>query len=272
MMNCRPPLYCNAIAHLLGAIICLAQPAFAADTDRGEFFTDSNTRDLRQDERKPASAIAWFGSFGTTYIDAEDGSKIWLTPFYLDATVNRNTTFTIESDGYGRIDFGGNTTQGFSNITLIASQVVYRSEASRLRLGVGASAPGSSGIGSQGGKQRISASYSRQLSSNWSLLASGRLSRRNQEPRPGERRIEQFGRLQTSYTFDTTPKALGLLPRALVLRLERGYRHGAGGSSQATASYEFPLSAKLGASIGVTRGLTAGLRDNTFAFDLLFGF
>ena len=272
-MNHRFRLHRHAIARLPGLLTAIfpALPAFAADMDRSEFFTGSNTLDVRQDDRKPAFAVEWFGSVGATYIDAEDGGKIALTPFFLDATVNRNTMFTIEGDGYGRIDFGGNRTQGFSNFVLTASQVVYRSEASRLRLGVGASVPGSSGIGSQGGKQRISASYSRQLSSQWAVLVSGRLSRRNQEPRPGERRVEQFGRVQTSYTPDMA-EASGLLPRALIFRLERGHRHGAGGSSQASASYEFPLSAKLGASIGFTRGLTAGLRDNTVAFDLLFGF
>ena len=226
---------------------------------------------MRNNNAKPAAAIEWFGSVGATYIDAEDGSKIWLTPFSLDAQLNRDTTVRVEGDGYGHIDIDGNKTQGFSNVSLIASHVVYRNEASRVRLALGATAPGSSGIGSNGAKQRISASYSRRLSPNWSMLASGRLIRRNRDPLAGQSRFEQYGRVQTSYTLDA-PAASRLLPRAVIVLLERSYRHGAGGSTQATASYEFPLSAKFGASIGFTRGLSAGLRDNTVAFDLLFGF
>lgn len=272
-MNRRPRCPRTVAALVLGLLLA-AGPAtslLAADTVRGDFLPDADIRSVRKDEGKTSPAIEWSGSIGATYIDAEDGSKIWLTPFTLEARLNRDTTLKLEGDGYGYVDFGGTTTQGFNNITLIASHVVYRNEASRVRLALGAIAPGSSGIGSRAAKQRISASYYRQLSSSWSLLATGRLTRRNQDPLPGERRIEQYGGLQTSYTLDQ-PMASSLLPRAVIVQLERSYRHGAGGSTQATASYEFPLGAKLGGSLGFTRGLTAGLRDNTFAFDLLFAF
>ena len=251
---------------------CLALPVFAADSaDRNELLSNPVIRELPPNDDKPASAIEWFGSVGATYIDAQDGSKLWLTPFALDAQLNRDTTLRVEGDGFGHIDLDGNTTQGFSNVTLIASHVVFRNEASRVRLAVGASAPGSDGIGSSGAKQRVSASYSRNLSSRWSMLAAGRLTRRNQDPLPGASRIEQYGRLQTGYTLDP-PIASSLLPRAVFVLIERTYRHGAGGATQATASYEFPLSATLGGSISFTRGLSTGLRDNTVAFDLLFGF
>jgi hypothetical protein len=250
---------------------CLALPVFAADgADRSELLTNPVIRELPPGDDKP-DAIEWFGSVGATYIDAEDGSKLWLTPFTLDAQLSRDTTLRVEGDGFGHIDFDGSTTQGFSNVTLIASQVVFRNEASRVRLAIGASAPGSNGTGSSGAKQRVSASYSRNLSPSWSLLAAGRLTRRNQDPLPGASRIEQYGRLQAGYTLDP-PIATSLLPRAVTVLLERTYRHGAGGTTQATASYEFPLSAKLGGAISFTRGLSTGLRDNTLAFDLLFGF
>lgn len=273
-MNPRRLPHHPAKARVLGLLVatCLALPVFAADSaERSELLANPAIRELPQSDEKPASAIEWFGSIGATYIAAEDGSKIWLTPFTLDAQLNRDTTLRIEGDGFGHIALDGNRTQGFSNLTLIASHVVYRNEASRVRLAVGASAPGSHGIGSSGAKQRVAASYSRRLSPNWSLLAAGRLTRRNQDPLPGASRIEQYGRLQTSYTLDQ-PIASSLLPRAVTVLLERNYRHGAGGATQATASYEFPLGARLGGSISFTRGLSAGLRDNTVAFDLLFGF
>jgi hypothetical protein len=273
-MNPRRLPHRPANARILSLLVatCLALPVFAADnTDRSELLANPAIRELPQGDEKPDS-IEWFGSVGATYIAAEDGSKLWLTPFSLDAQLNRDTTLRVEGDGFGHFDLDGSTTQGFSNLTLIASQVVYRNEASRVRLALGASAPGSRGIGSSGGaKQRIDASYSRRLSPNWSMLAAGRLTRRNQDPLPGASRIEQYGRLQTSYTLDQ-PIASSLLPRAVIVLLERTYRHGASGASQATASYEFPLSARLGGSISFTRGLSAGLRDNTVAFDLLFGF
>ena len=249
----------------------MALPVFAAEPDRGDAFTASDLRDLRRASDTAGSSNQWFGSAGMAYIRAEDGGRIWLTPFSLDARLNRNTTLTLEGDGFGRISVDGTTTRGFNNVTLIASQVVYRDDASRLRLAVGATAPGSSGIGSRGSKHRISASYSRTLSEHWAVGLSAKLTRRNQEPRPGESRLEQSGRLQTTYTFDERVPA-GLLPPALVFQLERDHRRGAGGLTEASARYEFPLTRKLGASIGFTRGLTARLRDNTFAFDLLFSF
>lgn len=272
-MNHRPRRHYPAAAFLIGLLLAAgpAAPLFAADTVRGEFVPETDLRDLRKDGDKVPAGVAWFGSLGVSHIDAEDGSKLWLTPFTLDAELSRDTFVRIEGDGYGHVDLGGVKTQGFNNLTLIASQVVYRDEASRVRLSLGATAPGSSGIGSRGAKQRIAASYSRQLSRSWSVLVSGRLNRRNQDPLPGASRIEQFGRLQTSYALDD-PNASRLLQRAVVVQLQRDYRHGAGGSTQATASYEFPLGAKLGGSIGYTRGLSPGLRDNTVAFDLLFAF
>jgi hypothetical protein len=249
----------------------LALPAMAAEPDRSDAFTASDIRDLRQGNGPSGPANRWFGSAGAAYIRAEDGGRLWLTPFSLDARLNRDTTLTLEGDGFGRIAVDGSTTRGFNNVTLIASQVVYRDAASRLRLGLGATAPGSSGIGSRGSKDRISASYSRTLSEQWAVGLSAKLTRRHQEPRPGESRMEQSGRVQTTYTFDEREPA-GLLPPALVFELEREHRRGAGGLTEATARYEFPLTRTLGASIGFTRGLTAGLRDNTFAFDLLFSF
>jgi hypothetical protein len=264
---CRPGL---AVATLVTA--WLALPVLAAEPDRSEAFTASDLRDLRRgSETSGSTPNPWFGSVGAAYIHAEDGSRTWLTPFSLDFRLNRNTTLTLEGDGYGRIAFDGTTTRGFNNVTLIASQVVYRDKASRLRLAVGATAPGSSGIGSRGSRQRVSASYSRTLSEHWALGLSAKLTRRNQQPRPGESRMEQSARVQTTYTFDERQPA-GLLPPALVFQLEREHRRGAGGLTQATARYEFPLTRQLGASIGFTRGLTAGLRDHTFAFDLLFSF
>ena len=266
----RPPRHLGfAVATFAAA--WLALPALAEGPDRSETFTASDIRDLRQGNEKSDSTNQWFGSAGVVYIRAEDGARIWLTPISLDARLNRNTTLTLEGDGFGRIALDGTTTRGFNNVTLIASHVVYRDEASRLRLAVGATAPGSSGIGSGGSKQRISASYSRTLSEHWALGLSAKLTRRNQNPHPGESRMEHSARLQTTYTFDERQPA-GLLPPALVFKIERDHRRGAGGLTEATASYEFPLARKLAASIGFTRGLTAGLRDNTFAVDLLFSF
>jgi hypothetical protein len=248
----------------------LVLPHAAAQTDRGDSFIDTDSRQSLKNDSK-AAATKWSGSVGVAFIDAEDGSKIKLTPFTLDVKLKTDTTLKIEGDGYGRIDFAGNTTQGFNNITLIASQVVYRDAVSRVRLSLGATTPGSSGIGSQSAKQRVSANYTRNINTNWSVQASGKLTRRNQEPRAGESRMEQSARLQTTYTFDADSPT-SRPPSALIIQIERDYRRGVGGSSKATASYEFPLSATLSGSIGFTRGLTPGLRDNTVAFDLLFGF
>lgn len=269
MTHWNPLLSRIAIATVVAT--CLTLPVHAAEPDRSEAFTASDIRDLRRGSEKSGTSDLWIGSVGAAYIRAEDGARVWLTPLSLDFKLNRNTTLTLESDGYGRIAIDGTTTRGFNNVTLIASRVVYRDDASRLRLAVGATAPGSSGIGSRGSKQRVSASYSRTLSEHWALGLAAKLIRRNQEPRPGESRMEHSARVQTTYTFDERQPA-GLLPPALVFQLEREHRRGAGGLTEATVKYEFPLSRKLGASIGFTRGLTAGLRDNTFAFDLLFSF
>ena len=271
MKRWSPPARRPGFAIATFAAAWLALPALAAEPDRSESFTASDIRDVRQGSATSGSTKQWFGSAGVVYIRAEDGAKIWLTPFSLDARINRNTTLTVEGDGYGRIAVDGTTTRGFNNVTLIASQVVYRDNASRLRLAVGATAPGSSGIGSRGSKQRISAGYSRTLNEHWALGLSARLTRRNHNPPPGESRIEQSARVQTTYTFDEVQPA-GLLPPALTFKLEREHRGGAGGLTEATTRYEFPLTRELGASVGFTRGLTAGLRDNTFAFDLLFSF
>lgn len=249
----------------------VSMPVHATAPDRGEAFTASDIRDLRQTDEQVSASWQWFGSLGAAFIRAEDGTRLWVTPFALDARLSRATTLTLDGDGFGRIALDGTTTRGFNNVTLIASHVVYRDDASRLRLAVGATAPGSSGIGSRGSKHRFSASYSRTLSAHWALGLSAKLTRRNHEPRSGESRMEQSGRLQTTYTFDERQPA-SLLPPVLVLQLERDHRRGAGGLTQATARYEFPLTPRLGASIGFTRGLTAGLRDNTFAIDMLFGF
>lgn len=266
----------NCWQHSLHGLVIVAAhglmlPAMAAEPDNSDAFTASDIRDLRQANDQVRPANQWFGSLGAAYIHAEDGSRIWLTPFSFDARLNRNTTLTLEGDGFGSIAADGSTVRGFNNVTLIASQVVYRDDASRLRLAVGATAPGSSGIGSRHSKQRISARYSRTLSEHWTVGVSAKLTRRSQEPRPGESRLEQSGRVQTTYTFNERQPS-SLLPPALVFQLERDYRRGAGGLTEATARYEFPLSRKLGASVGFTRGLTDGLRDNTLAFDLLFSF
>jgi hypothetical protein len=271
MNRCNPPPRRLRPVIAITVVVCLALPALAAEPDRSEAFTASDIRDLRRGSEKSGASDLWFGSVGAAYIRAEDGARVWLTPVSLDYQLNRDTTLTLESDGYGRIASDGTTTSGFNNLTLIASRVVYRDDASRLRLAIGATAPGSSGIGSRGSKQRISASYSRTLSEHWALGLSAKLTRRNQELRAGESRFEQSGRVQTTYTFDERQPA-GLLPPALVFQLEREHRRGAGGLTEATAKVEFPLSRKLGASLGFSRGLTAGLRDNTFAFDLLFSF
>jgi hypothetical protein len=271
MNRCNPPPRRLRPVIAITVVVCLALPALAAEPDRSEAFTASDIRDLRRGSEKSGASDLWFGSVGAAYIRAEDGARVWLTPVSLDYRLNRDTTLTLESDGYGRIAVDDTTTSGFNNLTLIASRVVYRDDASRLRLAIGATAPGSSGIGSRGSKQRISASYSRTLSEHWALGLSAKLTRRNQELRAGESRFEQSGRVQTTYTFDERQPA-GLLPPALVFQLEREHRRGAGGLTEATAKVEFPLSRKLGASLGFSRGLTAGLRDNTFAFDLLFSF
>jgi hypothetical protein len=241
-------------------------PALAAEPDRSEPATASDSWDLRRNNPELSGPRRWFGSIGAAHTRAEDRSRTWSTPFFIDYKLDRDTTFTLEGDGYSWISADGATAQGFNNLTLIASQVVYRDEASRLRLSAGATSPGTSGIGSRGSRQRISANYRRYFGEHWTAGLSARLIRRNEALRPGEDRVERYGRLETVYTFDESQ------PAALVLELERKYRRGAGGSTDATVRYEFPLTRTLGASLGFTRGLTTGLRDNTFAVDLLFSF
>ena len=248
---------------------CLVSSAFCADETRRDFVDKSAQRVAPQDG---GAAIEWSGSLGLAFIDAQDGGKTWLTPFSLEAGLTRNTTVKLEGDGYGRTSFEGDVTQGFNNLTLTASHVVYRDDASRLRLAIGATAPGSSGVGSRGARQRISASYSRRLSSQWAVQVSARLNRRNDDPRPDESRFNKLERLRATYLFEAAPTQTRYIERALIMQLERDYRRGAGGLTQAMLNYEFPLTNKLGASIGFSRGLTSGLRDNTLAFDLLYTF
>ncbi len=245
---------------------CLVASALAADPVRSDSIDNSGTRKLGG-----APATQWFGSVGISYIDAEDSAKTWLTPFSLEARLTRDTAIRLEGDGYGQTNFDGDKTSGLNNLTLIASHVIYRDESSRLRMAIGATAPGSSGVGSRGSRQRVSASFTQQLDSRWAIQLSARLNRRNEDLRPGESRIEKFGRIKMTYDLDEASRST-YVQRAVIAQIERDYRTGAGGSTQATVSYEFPLSNEMGVGIGIARGLTSGLRDNTLAFDLLYAF
>lgn len=75
----------------------LALPVLAAEPDRSDAFTASDIRDLPRGTGSSSPANPWFGSAGAAYIRAEDGGRIWLTPFSLDARLNRNTALTLEA-------------------------------------------------------------------------------------------------------------------------------------------------------------------------------
>lgn len=214
----------------------------------------------------------WQASVGAAYTRAEDGSRILLTPFALDASLTRNTSVKVEGDGFGRITQDGEVLRGFNNVTLTLSQVLHRDTQQRLRIGAGLTIPARGELGSRNTRQIALVSYTRALQPHWEAGVSAKLTRRSGTLREDAGRVEQSGRIKLLYLPDADASTRQAVERSVLLELMREHRRGAGGYTEATVGCEWPVGPSWGAGLRLSRGLTTGLRDTTLALDWIVVF
>ncbi len=271
------------ILFVMGCAVAQASYAQVSDAVSNRL----EARALRQDARAlaresraaappAAPAVAWDVSIGVAYTDAEDDTKVWNTPFVLKATFNdRIDSLKVTGDGYTRVKApDGETANGFSDVSLGFAHTFYKKvenqRATKLLGSLGYTIPSHGEVGSSSGKARIGATYLAPLVGAWDGLVTASLSRSSAEPAPGTSRVGRSIFVQAAYSFKDAPGS------DVAFQFSRSYRQGVGGSSQATAAYEFPVTSKgengwIG-SLSFTRGLTSGSRDNSIEFDLSLSF
>ena len=232
-------------------------------------------REIKSLDRAAAEAappIAWDMSIGIAYTDAQDGSKSTSSPFLLKAKFNEGkTSIKLTGDGFARVKTSDGSSSGLSDVTVTLAHLLGSHKTidgtAKLVGEIGYTIPSHSDVGSTKGRERIGLAFSLPFSQAWAGRASARLIRFEEDPPAGVSRVSRSGIVQTTYTFLDAPGT------DIVIQLERSYRPGAGGTSQATVTYDFPMTYKgfIG-SIGFTRGLTSGARDNSLEFDISLSF
>jgi hypothetical protein len=257
---------CRAIL-IFAAAVTVCNGAFAVDLDR--LGNEETLRNL--DAEPPRPGIKWLVSLGAAHVNTENGDDIFVTPFQIVRKLSARTSIKMEGDGYQHVASETGNGHGFSNVTFGLSQTVYKDEHSRLRLTPGVTVPGGREVGSGSSKLRLSASYIRFLNERWDVLAEARLARIKRQPLAGKSRIEQGALIQVGYTFSDSPKS-DIVSHDVLLHIDRQYRAGAGGSTEAGLTYEIPLTKDIELSLIFTRGITSGARDKTAEFYVTFGF
>lgn len=252
---------------LSAAAITVCNGASAVGLDR--LGNEETLRNL--DAEPPRPGIDWLVSLGAAHVDTESGDDISVTPFQIVKKFSSRTSIKMEGDGYQHVASGFGNAHGFSNVTLGLSQTVYKDENSRFRLTPGVTIPGGREVGSGSSKLRLSASYIRFLNERWDWLAEAKLARINRGPLQAESRIEQGALIQVGYTFSDSPKS-DIVSHDALFHIDRQYRGGAGGSTEAGITYEFPLTKDIELSLVFTRGITSGAHDKTAEFYVTFGF
>lgn len=270
---------------LLVATLAFAQASYAqiseALSDRLE------ARGLRQEARMlgremrvtaeaeaAPPALSWDISIGAAYTDAEDKSKTWTTPFVIKAIFNEKIdTLKLAGDGYTSTKADdGTRSRGFSDLDVALIHTLYRKKENdritKFSVQAGYVMPTHGEVGSSKGKEKIGASYLAPLVGAWDGLVTVKLSRQDADPKPGASRYGRSVLAQATYTYPDTSDVL--------FQFLRTYRPGAGGTTQVTAAYEFPITSKGKdgwiMSINLIRGLSTGGRDNTIEVDFSLSF
>lgn len=272
---------------LLVTLCACAAPAFAAN----EFTPRSENRLLRQESRVEARefrqappdglvatspmagapAPKWAGTVGLAYTDGEDGSKTWNAPYFLQRALGEKDAFRIFGDGWTHVDpgAGGEDKSGIADVGIAyVRQLAGSKSGPKWSVGgdVGFMLPTGGDVGSSNGKVRLGASAKREFG-RWTGSLGGRLIRLNGAVADHTSRYARAGLAGLDYDLGGD--------RTASLQLSRSYRPGAGGSTQASAAYEWPFGAlkrELTGALSFTRGVTSGSRDNAIQFDLGFKF
>ncbi|MEO8142777.1 MAG: hypothetical protein ABI654_01045 [Betaproteobacteria bacterium] len=207
----------------------------------------------------------WRLTAGAARTFNQDGARQWSTPFQLRALFDRGrSAFKVSGDGISSVRAADGNRSGLSDVNVVLSRAL----AVGLIGEVGLTMPAGGEVGSDAGRKRIGAAYNRHLAGHWDAQVQYRLVRFDADQPAGVSRFRHHGLLQAAYNFDT--------PRtALTFQIARNYRHGAGGATQAAATFEYPLREgkrpPIGA-LGLTRGLSAGSRDTTLEIDVSIRF
>jgi hypothetical protein len=216
---------------------------------------------------------AWQVSLGLAHTRAQDGSRITYTPLELNWRLAPSTSLRLQTDGWGRVSLDGQSESGLNNVTLSLSQTLLRDAQQRLRVAAGLTIPAHGDLGSRHYRQLASVSYSRTVGERWDAGLSLKATRRDGAQDPGVSRVEYSARARLSYAAAWPGDASGAaVPRNLFSEWLRETRSGAGGYSELTLGYEWPLSSSQGLALRYSRGFTEGLRDNTYALDWLMSF
>jgi hypothetical protein len=205
-------------------------------------------------------------SVGAAYTHGEDGTNAWTTPLELDITLpDKVNVFKIKTDGYIHSVNQGETVSGLASLGFAASHAFKTSDGkSALRLGAGISVPTGGQVGGNTGAQSLSATVIRALNDKWTGVVALSESRRNAISTPGVSRYSSTGLGMIRYMVDGDHQ--------WAFSVDRSVRRGAGGASEVSAEYDFPLTKILGGVLTLTRGLTSGSRDNTIEFDVTYSF
>lgn len=258
------------------SIVAVSQMAYAGSVE-SSLISKSELRAERIKARNQASILfgpkavapavtAYDLSVGAAYTGGEDSSKTWVTPVELDITLpDKLNVFSFQTDGYTNVNNQGRTESGLSSINLAASHSFKTSDGHlALNLGAGVSVPTGGSVGGSSSAQSLSVKIIQSITEKWIGEAALSEEHSNTTPAPGASNSANTGLFMLRYKVDSNYE-WGFV-------IDRSVRGGAGGTTEISGEYDFPLTKVLGGVFTLTRGLTVGSRDTTLEFDLTHSF
>ena len=197
---------------------------------------------------------------GASYDKDESSVKVWSTPFdwsYKFKLANGKTwKLKVTGDGLEHDSSPDASGTGLADVKVLA---FYPLIDKALTGAIGLSIPTHGAVGSRYAGQLAKLIYGLDLSPVWSVTLIGTLAHKDHSM-AGVSQYTRVAYAEVDYQVSDGHTVLA--------GIRRGVTGGAGGTTDASLEYDFPLAAKFGGQLSVTRGLTSGQKHTGFEFDI----